>query len=110
MKQYVVDELRYNDYEKIKKCLDENLGSSEIAGIYWLPIDEKILSEEQAKHIECKPFFFVIILEEKLISAELLVRTRCRMKCSCIDYATEKQRNWLIGYIDKLLNKYNISV
>ncbi|MBA3036976.1 MAG: hypothetical protein FP814_10850 [Desulfobacterium sp.] len=110
MKQYVVDELRYNDYEKIKMCLDENLGSSEIAGIYWLPIDDRILAEKQTEHINCQPFFFVIILEENLISTELLVRTKNKIKCNCIGYATEKQRNWLIGYMDAMLNKLEISV
>lgn len=110
MKQYVVDELRYNDYEKIKMYLDKNLGTSGVERIYWLPIDNKILTERQAEHIKCRPFFFVISLEEKLVSTELLVRTRNRIKCNCIDYATEKQRNWLIGYMDDMLNKLEILV
>ncbi|MBU1054752.1 MAG: hypothetical protein KKC46_13145 [Proteobacteria bacterium] len=110
MKQYVIDELRHSDYEKIKTYLDENLEASDILGIYWLPIDEKFLAKEQAAHINCQPFFFIISLEDKLISIELLVRTRIRISCSCIDYATEKQRNWLIGYIDDMLNKLEISV
>lgn len=110
MKQYVIDELRHNDYEKIKTYLGENLEPSDICGIYWLPIDENFLTKEQAAHINCQPFFFVISLEEKLISIELLVRTRNRVSCSCIDYATEKQRNWLIGYTDDMLNRLEVSV
>ncbi|MFH2045376.1 MAG: hypothetical protein ABIK92_09530 [Pseudomonadota bacterium] len=110
MKQYVIDELRHNDYEKIKTYLGENLEPSDIYGIYWLPIDNNFLAKEQAAHINCQPFFFIISLEEKLISIELLVRTRNRVSCNCIDYATEKQRNWLIGYIDDMLNRLEVSV
>ncbi len=110
MKQYVIDELRYSDYEKIKMHLDKNLESSKISGIYWLPVDDGILTKAQASHIECRPFFFVINLEEKLISSELLVRTRNKIKCNCINYASEKQRNWLIRYMDDMLNMLKISV
>lgn len=110
MKQYIIDELRYNDYEKVKLYLDENLGASEIGGIYWLPIDEEILTGEQADHTECRPLYFVIDLKPELISCELLVRTKNRIKCSCIDYATEKQRNWLIQYTDDMLKQLEISV
>ena len=110
MKQYVIDELRYNDYEKVKLYLDENLGASEISGIYWLPVDKEMLTFEQAAHTECLPLFFVIDLKPDLISCELLVRTKKRIKCSCIDYATEKQRNWLIQYTDDMLKQLEISV
>jgi len=110
MKQYVIDELRYNDYEKVKLYLDENLGVSEIEGIYWLPLKKGLLTNEQASHTECRPLFFVVDLKPELISCELLVRTKNRIKCSCINYATEKQRNWLIQYIDDMLKQLEISV
>jgi len=110
MKQYIIDELRYNDYEKVKLYLDENLGASEIGSIYWLPVDKEILTGEQSAHTECLPLFFVIDLKPGLISCELLVRTKNRIKCSCIDYATEKQRNWLIQYTDDMLKQLEISV
>ncbi len=110
MKQYIIDELRYNDYEKVKLYLDENLGASEIGGIYWLPIDKEILTGDQAVHTECLPLFFVIDLKPELISCELLVRTKNRIKCSCIDYATEKQRNWLIQYTDDMLKQLEIKI
>ena len=110
MKQYIIDELRFNDYEKVKLYLDENLGTSEIGGIYWLPIDKEMLTGEQKAHTECLPLFFVIDLKPEIISCEFLVRTKNRIKCSCIDYATEKQRNWLINYTDDMLRQLEISV
>jgi len=110
MKQYIIDELRYNDYEKIKLSLDENLGTSEIDGIYWLPLEKEILTDEQASHKECLPLFFVIDLRPERICCELLVRTKNKIKCTCIGYATEKQRNWLIQYADDMLRLLEISV
>ena len=110
MKQYIIDELRYNDHEKIKLYLTENLGTSEVDGIYWLPLDKRLLTDEQASHTECLPLFFVIDLRPERISCELLVRTKNRIKCACIGYATEKQRNWLIRYADDMLDQLEISV
>ena len=110
MKQHIIDELRYNDYEKIKLYLTENLGTSEVDGIYWLPLEKRLLTDEQASHNECLPLFFVIDLRPERISCELLVRTKNRIKCTCIGYATEKQRNWLIRYADDMLNRLEISI
>jgi hypothetical protein len=110
MKQYVIDELRYNDYEKVKLYLDENLGTSEIGGIYWLRIEDGLLTEEQASHKECLPLFFVIDLKPERISCELLVRTKNKIKCACICYADEKQRDWFIRYTDVMLERLEISV
>lgn len=110
MKQYIIDELRYNDYEKVKLYLDENLGASEIEGIYWLPLEKGLLTNEQSSHNECHPLFFVVDLKPELISCELLVRTKNRIKCGCINYATETQRNWLIQYIDDMLKQLEIKI
>lgn len=110
MKQYIIDELRYIDYEKIKLFLDENLVASEIEGIYWLPIETELLTEEQASHDECLPLYFVIDLKPERISCELLARTKNKIKCTCIGYASEKQRNWLIRYTDDMLDKLEISI
>ncbi len=105
MKQYVIDELRYEDHEKIKAYLDENYQLSRIEGIYWIPIDEELLSEVQTQHRECQPFYFALNLEQNYLACELLVRASEKIRCNCICYANEKQRNWLIALIDAILEK-----
>ena len=110
MKQYVIDQLRLSDYEAIKSYLDENVESSTIEGIYWIPIDPDILTDEQVSHKECQPYYFAIDLDETLMSCELLVRSKNRLRCSCIGYATEKQRNWFIDVIDSILEKIEIQI
>ncbi len=108
MKQYVIDELRIQDYEKIRAYLDDNFTSSDVDGIYWIPLDQDILTNEQAEHTECQPFYFVADLEQNLMACELLVRSRSMMRCSCIGYATENQRNWFIRFIDAIFERLEI--
>jgi len=110
MKQYVIDELRPKDYEMIKAYMEENFSSSEVAGIYWIPLDQKILTKVQAEHTNCQPFYFAVDLEPNLMSFELLVRTINRVRCSCMGYATEKQRNWIIEFADSIFEKLEIKI
>lgn len=108
MKQYLIDELRPQDYKKIKSHLHDRFGPAAVDGIYWIPLAEEILTDVQRSHSECLPFYFAIDLEETLLSCELLVRTRQRIRCDCIAYATESQRNWLINYVDGLLEACDV--
>jgi len=108
MKQYVIDELRPNDYEMIRAYMEENFSVSEVDGIYWIQLDKEILTKIQMEHTTCQPFFFTVDLEPNLIAFEMLIRTQKRMRCSCMGYATEKQRNWLIGLADAIFDKLGI--
>lgn len=109
MKQYVIDELRPADYQKIKTYLDENYGPTAIDGIYWIALPVDHYGAKQAKHRGCQPFYFAIDLEQSMISCEFLIRTRNRVRCECICYATEKQRNWLIEFIDHMFEKLEVT-
>ena len=108
MKQYAIDEIRAADYEKIKVYLDTEVGPAEMGGIYWIPVPEEMLNEVQMAHKSCRPFFFALDLEPERLSCELLIRTRCRIRCDCISYATESQRNWLINVVDAVFEKLEI--
>ena len=110
MKQYVVDQLRYPDYEKLKGFLDQNYGQVAMGAVYWMSLDEDVLSPIQREHRECQPHVAAVELEETQLSVELLVRTRHRMRCNCIAYATLEQRDWLIRRLDDILKQLDISV
>ncbi len=110
MKQYVVDQLRYPDYEKIKGCLDQRFGPAAMDAIYWVPLASGQLTAAQSAHLECQPFFAALELQEDRLSLELLIRTRQRVRCDCIAYATEAQRNALIRMVDDILAALEISV
>ena len=110
MKQFVIDELRPAEYKKLKKLLDRNYNASSLEGIYWLPIAPQVLSGTQSKHKDCQPFFFAVDLEPDRIIVELLVRTKNRLKCTCMGYATERQCTWLIHQIDDIFAQLEIKI
>jgi hypothetical protein len=108
MKQYVIDEIRPQDYEKIKAYLDETFGGSGFDGLYWIPVDETLLTEAQQAHHDCAPFFMSLELTPDRLAGELLVRTRSRVRCDCIHYADKRQRDWLIETMDTMFARLGI--
>lgn len=108
MKQYMVDEFRSGDHDAIKKFLDEHLGPSGMEDLYWKAVDDTLLTPEQAAHIQCAPFFFALALTQESLTCELLVRTKNRIRCDCISYATVEQRNWIIQWLDDVLDSLGI--
>jgi hypothetical protein len=110
MKQYVIDELRPKDHEEIKIYMEENYSASDVGGIYWIPLEQDILTKIQKEHTDCQPLYFAVDLEANHIAFEMLIRTQKRMRCSCMGYATEKQRNWLIGLADSIFDQLGIEI
>jgi hypothetical protein len=108
MKQYVIDEIRPQDFEKIHRYLDETYGSAGVEGLYWLPVEPAMLSEVQQAHTACAPFFMAVELGPDRLAAELLVRTRRRVRCDCIHYADQRQRNWLVRTVDAIFENLGI--
>ena len=109
MKQYVIDELRPEDHKALEEYLNQEFGKDTMDGIYWIPVDSGLLTTIQAKHENCRPHYLALDLEPDRLACELLVRTKSRMRCDCIQYATESQRNWLIDLIDNIFDRLGIA-
>jgi len=110
MKQYLIDGLRLEDYQKLKDYLQKYFGIPSLGSIYWVQLDKSILGPLQASHKDCQPHFFTLELNEKFLSCELLVRIKKNIKCDCMSYANSKQREWLITKIDAILDELRISI
>jgi len=110
MKQYVIDELRPEDHERLKVYLDERYAVEGFDGLYWIPLTRDLLDDKQKAHTECHPHYFALELMPDRLACELLVRTEQRIRCDCIRYANEMQRNWLIQFVDAVLDHLTISV
>jgi hypothetical protein len=108
MKSYVIDELRYQDYEKLRAYLDETYGQDALGGLYWLPLPADRFGPAQKGHDACRPFWLALELLEDRLVCELLVRTRERVRCDCIAYATSRQREWLIEVVDAMFEKLEL--
>ena len=108
MKQYVIDQLRENDFLLLEDYLNNNSEAGELPGIYWIPLPQSLLERIQLDHLHCQPFYFAVNLDLSSISFELLIRTRSRLRCGCIQYASQEQRDFIINYADQLFEKLNL--
>lgn len=104
----MIDELRPTDHDKIKAYLDEYFSVSEFDALYWIPLEAAQLTEVQRGHKDCQPFYFALELLPDRLACELLVRSRQRMRCHCIQYATEAQRNWIIRKVDGIIENLGL--
>ncbi|MBF0453014.1 MAG: hypothetical protein HQK75_20095 [Candidatus Magnetomorum sp.] len=108
MKQYQIDQIRVEDYPKIKEHMDTNYGPADLSNIYWISLPEHLYDDVQSKHPLCHPLYFVIELQESCLTCELLVRTRNRVRCDCIKYAHGEQRNYLISFTDNIFEQSGV--
>ena len=110
MKQYVIDQLRESDYMKIKEYLEKYADETAVEGIYWVKLPENLYSTIQKEHKSCQPYYFAVNLTRRLVSFEWLIRSRNVMRCRCISYASESQRNFIINFADTMLDNLGIKV
>lgn len=108
MKQYVIDELRPQDHAALHTWLNEHLHLTGVDGIYWLFLDDAVLSAAQQAHTECQPFYVALELTRQHLACELLVRSRQRMRCDCIAYADTRQLNWLVAQMDAIFEQLDL--
>lgn len=102
MKHYAIDELRYQDYEKLRDYLPTRFPGGGLPGIFRIPLGPEHLSREQAAHVQCHPFYCTVELEENKVTVEFLVRSENRLRCSCVGYAGESTRLWLMRLMDEI--------
>ena len=107
MRQIVFDEINSRDVKKIKDYLSQHFEES-MPGLYWINLSDDLLDETQFQHKSCQPFYFVIEVGNNYVKIELLIRSRKRLRCSCIKYANEAQRNFILHFADKLIEDLNI--
>jgi len=108
MKQYVITELSPEESEAISAYLKEKVGFSGIIDFFWIPVDPGLYTKEQETHIDCAPLCFSVEMDVDQLICEFLLRTRKKVACDCIKYATAKQREWIIEFLDEMLNQLNI--
>ncbi|MFA7382920.1 MAG: hypothetical protein WC001_05675 [Desulfurivibrionaceae bacterium] len=108
MRQFVIDELSREEQDNLESYLKRTLQPTPMEGMFWLLVPEELLSEAQQGHGQCGPFFFGIELGRSRLIAEFLVRSQSNLHCSCISYATPAQREFLLGFLDRMLEDEHI--
>lgn len=112
MRAYLVEDLNQGDVKRIESFLWGKNLAGPIEGVYFLPLPEEFLSPGQREHLpECGPFITVLeVLPEGALKLELLVRSRGKLRCSCIAYATPRQREYAIDSLDALIRELDVTV
>ena len=103
MRQFVVDELSKEEQDNLESYLKRTVKAGPMEGVFWLPVPEDLLAEAQQGHEQCGPFFFGIELGRNRLIVEFLVRSQSNLHCSCISYSTPAQRQFLLGFLDRML-------
>jgi hypothetical protein len=110
MKQYVIDQLRESDHEQIQKYLSDNAERTVLEEIFWVFLPKDLYTVHQGEHESCHPLYFAVNLSMRKVAFELLIRSRETLRCSCISYATPKQRDYIIQFADKMLQELSIQL
>ncbi len=104
MRQFVVDDLSPMERDNIDSYLKRNLKTGPMVGLYWIVLPEAILTETQKKHTDCGPFYFGVEVKKDSVCFELLVRSNVHLHCDCIAHATPDQRQYVLDFLDTMLD------
>lgn len=109
MRSYVVDEISPNDLDLIISCIKEKASSSGMKNLYWVDLPVEELTEEQKNHVDCSPHRFAIEIGDSWIKAEFFIRSAKKFNCNCDGYCDDKQKKYIIGHIDSIISRLNIT-
>lgn len=108
MRQLLINELNREEADKVKAFLKANSRAGAVEGLYWLMIPEALAGVAQVGHEGCGPFAFAIEAGDDFVSFELLVRSESNLHCPCTCYPTFAQREFLLVFMDRLVNEQGI--
>jgi hypothetical protein len=105
MRQFVIDELSPMERDNIDSYLKRSVKMGPMIGLYWLELPPDLLSEAQQGHEDHGPFHIAIDLTASAVKFEMLVRSATNLHCSCIAHATPVQRQFILDFIDRMLDE-----
>jgi len=105
MRQYLLDEITRNDITRVREYLNQHAQAASLEDIWWVDLQEDLLSPDQFSHRDCQPFRFAVELGQNFVRFEFLIRSLQTMRCSCIGYATRQQRDFILAYADRLVEE-----
>jgi len=105
MRQYQIDEISRLDIPRVREYLHQHALAAGLEDIWWVDLQEDLLSPEQFSHPDCRPFRFAVELGDDFVRFEFLIRSRETMRCACIGYATRQQRDFILAFADRLVEE-----
>jgi hypothetical protein len=108
MRSYLLDEIAPNDMKKINEFLEKNAIQSSLDKIFWIQIPEELLTQVQLQHKGCGPYICALELGKDWIKLEFYVRSSKNMRCICSGYCTAEQRDFVIGYVNRMIDDLGV--
>jgi len=105
MRQFVLDELSPMENDNIDSFLKRNLKQSPMIGVYWLLLPPELLTQTQKEHKDCGPYYTSVELDRHGLRFELLIRSTANLHCACIGYADDRQRQFILDFIDRMIEE-----
>jgi len=108
MRSYLIDEISPKDIKKINEFLKRNALSSSLDKIFWIQIPNELLTQEQLRHKECGPYICALELGKDWLKLEFFVRSSKNIRCTCSGYCTARQRDFVIGYANRIIEELGV--
>jgi len=111
MRSYLIDEIAADNMATIEAQLIDKGFKGPLDHIFYIPFPHEMLSDEQQQHFEtCGPYTLILETGRNWLKLELLVRSRSKLRCSCIRYCTPEQRQQMIDFLDNFIHELDIPV
>lgn len=105
MRSYVIDELADSTIRHLEERLTDMNGASSMEKLFWLPIDQDLLTPIQREHLpECGPYKMAIELRDESVRLELLARAEGKLRCECICYLPPEAERKMMNKLDALID------
>jgi len=108
MRYYLIDEISRADIDKINDFLNHSAMRSELEKLFWIKIPRDLLSEVQYQHVQCGPHVFAVELGNDWIKIEFFIRNLMDLQCTCQDYCTSQQKDFLMNFAQKMIEDLGI--
>lgn len=113
MRSYLIEDFYPEHLQKVTAALSDKGYSGSLDGVFYLPVPQELLTDVQREHAgECGPHIFVLeaVEDAGVLKLELLVRAKNKLRCECVMYATQAQREYIISFLDDFIRHLDISV
>ena len=109
MRSYYIDDIFDHDQTRLRDYLASQGWADVLDGLYWLELPPDILSAEQLAHaMECGPHACALECQDNWVRMELLIRSRRKLRCSCVAYADDCQRGYMMDRLDAIFSTLGI--
>ena len=108
MRHFIIDQLSRQERQAVLTHLQKNAQAGPINDLFWIPLPEELLSPGQTDHPQCGPFHLAVEVAEESVAFELLVRGQSTLHCSCIAYANRPQREYILHFIDTMVDELHL--